>query len=145
MKLQFQGEVSESGKLTIFKRNSFLNELHLFAGKKVILTVEKKKRKRSLDQNAYYWGVVVPEVKRGYYDVGYIYSESETHDELKKMFIVKEKVNFKTGEIKEVIGSSTELSTTEFLEFIAQIQQWGAEYLSIYIPDPGEQLEIPNL
>jgi len=142
MKLIFTGEVSESGKLKIFKRKEFESEMLMFAGKKVVLTVEKKTRKRSIDQNSYYWGVVVPMAKAGLYDVGYIYTLEETHDKLKKMFIIKEKVNFKTGEIQQETGSTTELTTTGMMEYFAQIQQWAAEYLSIDIPSPGEQIEI---
>ena len=142
MKLIFSGEVSETGKLTIIRRKQFLEELFMFAGKKVEIRVEKKRKKRSTLQNAYYWSVVIPMVKKGYYDVGDIYTLKETHNELKKMFIIKEKVNYKTGEIKQITGSTTELTTTEMMEYFAQIQQFAAEYLSIVIPDPGQQIEI---
>ena len=33
-------------------------------------------------------------------------------------------------------------TTVEMMDYIAAIQQWAAEYLSIEIPDPGEQLMI---
>lgn len=142
MKLIFNGEVSESGKLKIFKRKEFESEMLMFAGKKVILTVEKKTRKRSLCQNSFYWGVVVPMVRAGLLDTGYKLSLEQTHDLLKMMFLEKEIVNEKTGEILKSIKSTTELTTTDFMVFIDDVQRWASEYLSIVIPSPGEQIEI---
>jgi hypothetical protein len=142
MKLIFYGEVSEQGQLKLYKRKTFEGEMLMFAGKKVVLSVERKKKKRSIDQNRYYWKVVVPMAKAGLYDVGYIYTLKETHERMKRMFIIKEKVNFKTGEIEQITGSTTELTTTEMMEYFAQIQQWASEYLGVVIPSPNEQMEI---
>ena len=142
MRLIFQAQVSESGKLTIYKRNDFLNELHLFAGKKVVITVEKKRKKRSNDQNSYYWSVVVPMFRAGLLDVGYKVSLEETHTFLKSKFLVKEIVNNQTGEILTSVKSTTELSTTDFMVFIEEIQQFAIEFLNVNIPSPNEQLNI---
>ena len=140
-KIVYNGEVRESG-VHIYNRRVFDKECQALLGKKVTITIRKKTKRRSLEQNAYYWGVVVPMVRQGYFDVGYRYGIEETHTELKEMFRKVEKVNDQTGEIKTITGSTTDMSTVDHMDYIAQIQQWAAEYLSITIPDPGEQLTI---
>ena len=142
MKVLFYGEISESGKLKIYKRKDFENELHLFAGKKVVISIEKKTKKRSINQNAYYFGVVVPLFRSGLLDIGYKVSLEETHTFLKAKFLVKEIVNENTGEILTSVKSTTELTTVQFMEFIEDIQQFGAEFLGIQIPSPNEQISI---
>ena len=143
MKLIYNGEV-KNGKFHIFRRAEFLEDvLRMFNGKTVVISVEKKKKTRSLPQNSFYWGVVVPMVRQGLLDVGYRVSIEETHETLKEKFIRKEIVNEDTGEVLTEISKHTwELSTSEFMDYLAEIQQWAAEYLDIVIPDPGEELKI---
>ena len=141
MKLSYTGKVKQSG-LHIYNRKQFDEDLNLFIDKEVVLSLENKKRKRSLHQNNFYWGVVIPIVKQGLIDVGYRVTIDDTHDYIKTNFIKKELVNENTGEILPSIGSTTELTTTEFMDLIAEIQQWAAEYLNVEIPDPNEQINI---
>jgi hypothetical protein len=35
-----------------------------------LLTIQKKKRKRSNEVNRYWWGVIIPVIQRGLYDLG---------------------------------------------------------------------------
>ena len=142
MKLIYNG-TTKGGKFKIFRRQEFLNDiLRVFQEKDVIITVEKKKRKRSLNQNAFYWGCVVPICKEGLTEVGYRVTMDETHEYLKKQFLKKELVNENTAEILETTGSSSELTTSEFMDYLAEIQQWASEYLNTYVPDPNEQLNF---
>lgn len=75
-------------------------------------------------------------------DAGWQFGIAETHDLMKAKFLKVEKVNEKTGEIITSIGTTTSITTTEMMDYIASIQQWAAEFLNIDIPDPGEQLEF---
>lgn len=142
MKLIYNGKVKESGKLHINNRAQFDKDILMFLGKDITITVEKKKRKRSLSQNAYLHGVVIPMCREGLLAVGYKYSIEETKTDLKRMFAIYDKVNKKTGGIREYIKDTSAMTTSEMMDFIASIQQWAAEYLSIKIPDPNEQLTI---
>jgi len=142
MKLTYLGKVKESGELYIFNRKQFNEDIKIFTGKNIVLTIEKKKRKRSLAFNNYYWGVIVPIVKQGLIDLGYRINLNDTHEFLKYKFIDKELVNDKTGEIMKTIGSTAELTNSEFMDYKEQIQQFAAEYLNVHIPDPGEVLKI---
>ena len=141
MKIVYGGIVKPSG-VHIYNRQAFDKECEALMGKKVDITIQPKKKTRSVCQNAYYWSVVVPMVRAGLLDVGYRFSIDETHNELKNAFRKIEKVNELTGEVKTITGSTTDMSTVDMMDYFAQIQQWAAEYLNIQIPDPGEQIEI---
>lgn len=139
MKYQFLAKVKDGG-LKVSRRSDFVDVLNSFEGKDIVITIDKKKNERSLQQNAYYWGVLIPIVQAALKDAGMKMSKEETHELLKFKFLQVEKVNESTGEILKFLGSSAELTTTGFMEFIADIQQWSAEYLNTQIPSPNEQL-----
>lgn len=101
-----------------------------------------KRSKRSLQQNAYYWGVIVAMVHEGFRNMGNDVSLEETHEYLKARFNYKEIVNTSVGEVMNVPKSTTELSKEEFGMYIDKIQQFAAEYLNTIIPNPGEQVAI---
>ena len=100
----------------------------------------KKKNKRSLQQNAYWWGVVVAMVHEGLRDMGNDVSLQETHEFLKMKFNTKSIVNTIVGEVSEIPKSTTGLSKVEFNELIERVQQFAAEYLNLNIPSPNEQM-----
>lgn len=99
-------------------------------------------KQRSLRQNAFYWGVVVSMVKDGLNDLGHELSSTETHEFLKARFNSKEVVNEQTGEVIQMPLSTTRLMTVGFMEYIEKIQRFAAEWLSINIPSPNEQMQI---
>lgn len=100
---------------------------------------------RSLPQNSYYWLMVVPTIKAGLNDIGYdeIKSNTEAHEFLKAKFLKKYVHNkHNPEEVIELPGSTAKLTTVEFMEYIAEIQRFSAEYLGVIIPDPNTQTEI---
>jgi len=100
--------------------------------------------KRSLNQNNFYWGVVVPLVKEGLKDIGYneIRTNEQAHETLKFLFLKKQIPNENTGEIIEILGSTAKLTTIEFNLFIEQVAQWCSEFLGFVLPMPNEQLQM---
>ncbi len=98
-------------------------------GAEVGITIERWKKKRSLKQNAYYWSVVTPMIAEA---AGYLTPE-EAHDALRMHFLLKH------GDTPmPTIGSTTELSTTEFEEYLSKVRQLAAEMFGLYIPLPSE-------
>ena len=123
-------------------KNGALTNVIPLADGRYFVTI-KKKNNRSLPQNAYYHGCIVPEIKRGMYEIGYDeISTNEVHEFLKAKFLQKETVNKNTGEVLLVPGSTASLTTIEFNEFIEKCQKFAAEYLGIVIADPGQQSVI---
>lgn len=131
-----------SGNLKITDRPSFTSLVATLKDGEYIMTIEKKKRKRSLNQNSYLFGVVVEMVWKGLCDLGHEVSKEETHEFLKATFNYKEIVNEQTGEIYRIPLSTATLSTVEFNEYVERVVRWAAEFLGIVIPMPNEQIEI---
>ena len=139
MVIKYNGKVTDKG-LHIYNRSAFDQDIKLFHSKEVTIKIERKKKSRSIDQNAFLHGVVIPMAREAFLEVGYRYSIDETKTDLKRMFAVYEKVNEQTGELREYIKATSEMTTTEMMDFIAQVQQWAAEFAGVVIPDPKEQL-----
>jgi len=78
-------------------------------------------------------------------ELGNEFNAEETHEFLKMKFNPKTVVGV-GGETEHVIpGTTTQMNSYEFSEvYIGKIKQWAAEYLNIYIPDPGQPTELFN-
>jgi len=107
-----------------------------------LVSIDIRKKARSIRQNAYYHGICVPLVREGLQEVGYedIRTNEQAHEVLKMLFLKKQVVVKGTGECLEYMRSTTDLSTIEFMEYIERIIQFGAEDLGIRIPYPSEKL-----
>lgn len=131
------------GMLSLKQNSRFVSDCaQLKDGENYIVTVERQKKKRSLAQNSYYHGVIVPIIKAGLIDVGYRMTTEATHEYLKGKFNITEVVNERTGEVLKAVGSTTEMSTSQIMDYFAEITQWAAEYLNVQIPQPGEQVTV---
>jgi len=140
-------EIRTSIENNIFKRNRnlVLNAIKHFNNTEVVITFSKSKKERSNNQNRFYWGVVVPLIQNGLLEAtGELRSNENIHYKiLLPMFApVNEIVNKDSGEcITEKITSS-DMTTTQFMEFILEVQKWSAEFLNIDIPNPNEETLI---
>lgn len=107
------------------------------------LVVIKSKKNRSLQQNKFWWAVLIPMVKIGLTDIGYneVKTNKDAHEVIKALFL-KKYIDNGTETALEMSGSTTDLTTIEFNELIANVQQWAAEFLNIEIPDPNQQLVL---
>ena len=122
------------------QRKPLAEAIASFEGKEIEITISKAKKKRSNPQNSYYWGVVIPIVKSGLVDIGYKMTSERTHDFLKERFLKEDLVNEETGEVIGTVSKSTaELTTSQFMDYLAEIQQFSAEFLGVQIPDPNEK------
>jgi hypothetical protein len=139
--LIYSGSVAPDG-LHFHNRKRFDKEIQVFAGKEVEIKISKRQIKRSQQQNRYYWGAVVPIVTTGLIDAGYRVNQEDAHIYMKSRFLIETIVSDKTGEILPTVGSTTKLTTVQFMEYIAEVQQWAAEFLNVVIPDPNEQVEL---
>lgn len=124
-------------------RNLIIDAIKSFEGKDVLITFEKPKKKRSNPQNAFYYGVIIPIVQNCLRDAGYIMTNEATHDLIKLKFL-KEVIltNEDTGEVVERVKSTTELSTSQFMDFIAEISVFTNEYFGVIIPSPNDDLTL---
>jgi hypothetical protein len=141
MKIEIESKVL-NGKLE--KNRDLLSDvIKSLEGKDIIIAIEKKKKKRSNPQNAYYFGVVIPMMKQGFYNsLGEHVGTDEIHTFLKNRFLFKEIVNENNAEIIKMPQSTTELTTIQFEEYLDKIREFGLEFLNITIPLPNDTLTI---
>lgn len=105
-----------------------------------LVRIEPKKT-RSLNQNAYFHGVMVPMVLQGLRDAGFneIKTPEDAKDIIKSLFLKKIIKNKISGEEIPVIRHTSELTTVEFNIMMEECGQWASEYLEIFIPPPNYQ------
>ena len=116
-----------------------------FEGKEIIITIDKAKKTRSNNQNNFYWGVCIPLIQSGLKDAtGEFFGNDNIHyDMLLKMFAPTfDVVNVHNGLVMSRQISSSEMTTTQFCEYIMEVQKWASEFLNINIPDPNEEILI---
>jgi hypothetical protein len=132
----------ENGKM-VRNRGLFVQALEQFQNTDIVITIQKKRIKRSTRQNAYYWSILIPLVRSGLHSVtGEVFDASETHNFLKSQFCYKELINEDTGEIVKIPKSTTDNSTTEMEIYHEQIRNFASEFLNIKIPLPNEDLKL---
>jgi len=102
-------------------------------GQKVKFTLSRltKKTIRSVEQNAYYWGVVIKILAE---ELGYIGTgeKEDLHEELKAMFLVKK------GKIGTYVEQTSKLDTETYERYLKAIRGWALQFQNIYIPKPNE-------
>jgi hypothetical protein len=124
-------------------KNLIKDAIASFEGKNIEITIEKAKKKRSNPQNSYFHGVVLPIVYQCLKDAGHTLSLLDVKEMLKLKFLkVSVMINEDTGEVLERIKNTSELTTSDFMDFIAEIQIFVSEYFDVQIPDPNENMKL---
>ena len=111
------------------------------------VVIKKKRKRRSLDQNNYYWGCLVPALKSAFSEwspeTGW--TSEMVHEYLKNRFLPQVREWGETvtpdGEAIPEPATTKKLTTIEFSHYKELIQLW-ASTMDILIPDPGEQAEM---
>jgi hypothetical protein len=104
------------------------------------VAIEKVKKDRSAQQNKYYWSVVLFMIAE---ELGY-YPE-DVHEMMKfkfnkrvKEYQLKKPSIGVSGLEMDYVGSTADLSTVEFEEYLAKIRDWAYHFLNLPIPLPNE-------
>jgi hypothetical protein len=126
---EFQGIIT-GGKLKLADRPLFEQYLHTLNGI-VVLTVEKYRRKRSSNQNRWYFGVVLKLIS------------DHTGEDVQSLH---EAFKMQFSEMRDVHGlkvpqRTSGMDTTDFSQHCERVRQWAAEFLGLNIPDPTPDFE----
>ena len=132
MKIKHYGRVTDKGKLELSNPDGFKAEVSKLAGKRVYLTVQDDRPKRSNDQNEYYWGLCLKLISD---HTGH--TVDELHDILKYKFLGAEEKTI-AGETVKILKSTTKLNTLQFEEYLGRIREWASTKLNVVIPLPNE-------
>ena len=100
-------------------------------GKRLRVEVSEFRKRRSQEQNAYLWGVVYKTLTD---------ATGNAADDLHTYFLGEwagwETINV-MGSLRRVpVRRSSKMTTVEFSEYVAFIQQRAAETVGVFIPDP---------
>lgn len=132
----------KNGSLTR-NRNLIKDAIETFEGKQIVIKIEKFKKKRSTQQNRFYYGVIIPIVQNCLKEAGHIMTNESTHDLIKLKFLKETLfVNETTGEVIERIKSTTELSTSQFMDLLTEINNFTFEYFGVNLPSPNDDLTL---
>ena len=138
MTLSVQSSVY-NGKLSDQARQMIMQALRSMEGKQIEIVVKEKKKKRSLSQNAFYWGCVIPAITNMFRDYGNNVDNEQVHEFLKsEVGKMNQTIMLPDGEVKEICGSSAALKTMEFENYLTKVRAWAAEW-GVIIPMPNEE------
>lgn len=144
--LKYTGRVTQ-GKILPYEAPIYFEKIQRLEGYEVSVEV-KPLKKRSLKQNRYYWGVVVPMIQHRLSDLGYTRADlikdqhptlllrDDVHDFLKANFNQTEIVDLDGSVIGKTTRPTRDLSSIEFTEYIEVIKRWAAQDLELEIKDP---------
>ena len=137
--MEFAGPVYD-GTLPPAVAKQIAAAIRSLEGKRVVVTIREQKRKRSNNQNSYYFGVVVAAVNQLFREHGNMVDAHDTHEFL-KLRVGKLSQIFVTpdGEVIKSLGSTTKLSTMEFEAYLDRIRAWASEF-GLIIPLPNEEV-----
>jgi Ser-tRNA(Ala) deacylase AlaX len=136
--MRFFGIV-KGGKAKVFNREDMeLFIASLGEGEHFMLSIDKQKRGRSIQQNAYLhllFGILKDEFNK----LGSKFTLEKVKDMCKYKFLLESE--YVDGVyVGETVRHTSDLSVEEMSEFIEQIKAWAAEF-SIYLPDASEQIQ----
>lgn len=141
--MKLHGHIDEKGNLLIPDRAILKDWLNGNKDKSVELEIKVRRKKRSNLQNAYYWNSIVNTFYQIFRNAGMdLQDEEEAHEILKARFNTEKVVNENTGEVVEVVKSTTRNNTFEQEEYHERCRRWAAEFWGVTIPLPNEQLTI---
>lgn len=135
MEIRCYGHIDEHGKIVLIDREQFVTDIkkHIKTNIVLICKVYKSDR-RSIQQNRYYWGIVIPFFQSQLKNLGYKLEPDEMHDYLKIKFNGREIYDVESNEAIKVPQSTAQLSKQEFNEFIERIDKFSIEYFNSPLP-----------
>jgi hypothetical protein len=131
----WHGSVDQHGKMTLDKPIEFKAHMTTLADSPVTVVVKRRASQRSLDQNAWIWGVAYPEIAEA---LGY---DSHEINDLHYALVAKcfgEHFDKRVGAMVPNKRSS-HLTTREFSDYMEWLVRFAAmECGGIVVPLPGE-------
>ena len=132
----------ENGQLPDHAELAFIAELAHHEGKDICVTVERKRKKRSLNQNAFMHGPFFDALHAMFEDFGHEYDKAMVKAIFKKQFGVKALIDLPDGSQELVEISTADYSTTQCEEAMEKCRRRYAEYWQL--PFPNENLTPPQ-
>lgn len=145
--LAYYGNVEPDGTIKLPSKK-LRQEVRVFSGQDIEVRIRRKRKRRSVQENNYYWGCIVAAFLTAFrdFDPEMGWTADMVHEELKRRFLprVREwgQTVLPTGEIVDEPMTTTKLTTVEAEDYYEHCRKWGAQDLDIIIPLPNEQMSI---
>lgn len=141
--MKLYGHIDDKGKLLLPDRGVLQEWVKTHKDKDVVLDVKIKRKTRSNPQNRYYWNSIVNAYFEIFRNAGLdLQDPEEAHEILKAKFNTEHVVNEHTGEMVEVVKSTTRNDTYEQEGYHERCRRWAAEFWGVQIALPNEQLTL---
>ena len=122
------GRIDDNGRLIFDDPVAFARVRGALRGRDVQVLVEPKRKPRSLAENNYYWGVIIPMVS------GLLgHTEQETHVDLRAEFLSEYDKLHNIFHIK----STSVMGASDFEKYMSNIRMWASDN-GLFIPLPNE-------
>lgn len=139
----FLAFVDDSGHFALDDTRAFREHVQQFKGQQVVVSVDKRSRKRSTVQNNWIWGVAYPLIAE---HCGYDAHEIESlhYDLLSVRFGTKAIAPLIDGAPPRIVPTrtSSDLTTKEFSDYMDWIVRFAAEKFDVVLPLPDEQAAV---
>lgn len=142
MILTYRTRIGSGGRVPKITRDA-LNEFFVSnEGKLVDVSVKVVTATRSNQQNRYYFGCIVPIICEAFKDLGHRINREECHEFLKSKCNPVDVITPDGEFLGSLPGSTKELSTAEFSEYVDRVVRWSSEVLGVTIPEAEKQMTI---
>lgn len=121
MKRELTFMLMPDGKIPDGIKQNLITILPDFKGKKIRMTIEEAKERRSLDQNSYYRGVILPHVRKAMAEEGDMRSLDDWHECLLASFSPMSKVTNMKGADSLAPQRTHKMNVEEMGKFITAI------------------------
>ncbi len=121
-----------AGQMATHHRDKLIEYIRTRPDGNYEIIIRKPRKKRSLQENAYYWGVIIYMISQ---ETGE--DTNRVHEALKIKFL-KDHFGDIPSEKLWTVKSTADLNTSEMEEYLANIRQFAAQELNMYIPLPNE-------
>jgi len=133
----FHAQVTEDGERVVFEAEERVrrqNYLRRLAGKRIDVVLRLHRNRRSLDQNAWHWGVAIPIIADA---LGY---DKDEHEQLHYALVAKCFGTKRDPILQQEVPvvRSSKLTTAQFSELMEWEVRWAAREHGIVVPLPDE-------
>lgn len=142
IKLTLHAEIK--GRRINFNKSELERLFDIFDDKHVQFDVTLPRNKKSVQQNKYYWGAIVPFIQKVFADAGKNMRNVEVHYVLSAQFLPEKPpvVNPLTGEVSTVRYRYSELTTKGFSAYFDAIGAFLLEETGLVLPAPEDLLQL---
>lgn len=142
IKLTLYAEIK--GRRIDFNESELERLFDVFEGKHVQFEVTLPRNKKSVQQNKYYWGAIIPFIQKVFADAGENMTFEQVHNVLSAQFLPEKPrvVNPLTGEVSTVRERYSTLTTKGFNAYFDAIGAFLLETTGLVLPAPEDLLQL---